>query len=240
MPPRPVRSIHLQIPTNGANPFEPADFDIDLPLAFTRAEFIWRDYLPFLPWADDLVARGARPSYSTISFFEIESLLLEFVDMTALRAAKVIDATLSIETVFRIFNFMRINNFIGSQCSSRAHFISMVQAAKLQLSPTDITIRASEVCKFEARGALYGGTMGWLQEWTWARAQEGTYTTTIWILSLLGHRATKESRSAPSRLTSIASRFGSAFTGAHAEFTFSSAEVASQLIGWVRAFKWPS
>ena len=93
MPPRPVRSIHLQIPTNGSNPFTPVDFDIDLPLAFTRAEFLWRDYLPFLPLADELVARGARPSYSTISFFEIESLLLEFVDMTALRAEKVTDAT---------------------------------------------------------------------------------------------------------------------------------------------------
>ena len=51
---------------------------------------------------------------------------------------------------------------------------------------------------------------------------------------------TKASRSAPSRLTSIASRFGSAFTGAHAEFTFSNAEVASQVIGWVSAFKWPT
>ena len=121
----------------------------------------------------------------------------------------------------------------------------MVHAAKLQLSPTDIavfTIRANEVCEFEARGAAYGGTMGWLQEWTWARARyrEGSYTTTIWILSLLGPRASKVSRSAPSRLTSIASRFGSAFTGAHAEFTFSSAEVASQLPGRVRAFKWPT
>ena len=243
-----MRSIHLQIPTNGANPFTSSDFDVDLPLqAFTRAEFIWRDHLPFLPWADELVAGGARPSYSTISFFEIESPLLEFVDMTALRAVRVIDATLSVDAVFRIFNFMRISNFVGSRCSSRAHFISMAHAAKLQLSPAGIavfTIRANEVCEFEARprGAAYGGTMGWLQEWTWARAQDrgGDYTTTIWILSLLGPRATKVSRSAPSRLTSIASRFGSAFTGAHAEFTFTSAEVASQLPGWVRAFKWPS
>ena len=47
------------------------------------------------------------------------------------------------------------------------------------------------------------------------------------------------SRSAPSRLTSIASRFGSAFIGAHLEFNFSSAEVASQLPVWVRSFKWP-
>ena len=51
----------------------------------------------------------------------------------------------------------------------------MVHAAKLQLSPTGIAvfaIRASEVCTFEARGASYGGPMGWLQEWTWARAQD--------------------------------------------------------------------
>ena len=246
--------IYSLVPTNGANPFTPADFDIDLPLRFTRAEVIWRDHLPFLPWADELVARGARPSYYTISFFEIESLLLEFVDMTALVLCAVrvmiIDAALSaaVDAVFRIMNFMRINNFVDSQCSSRAHFISIAHAAKLQLSPIDIavfTIRASEVCNFEStRGAAYGGTMGWLQEWTWARAQgrEGCFNTTIWILSLLGPRASMVSRSAPSRLTSIAyaSRFGSAFIGAHTEFTFSSAEVASQLPGWVRTFKWPS
>ena len=218
---------------------------------------MWRDHLLFLPRADELVARGtgarsrSRPSYvySTISFFEIESPLLGFVDMTALRAVRAIDATLSIDTVFRIFNFMRINNFVGSPCSSRAHFISMVHAAKLvlQLSPTDISVftnRASGVCGFEARDAACCEAMGWLQEWTWARAQdrEGSFTTTIWILSLLGPRASKASRPAPSRLTSIASTrtFGSAFIGAHTEFTFSSAEVSSQLPGWVRAFKWPS
>ena len=78
----------------------------------------------------------------------------------------------------------------------------MAHAAKLQLSPTDIavfTIRASEVCNFEARGAAYDDAMGWLQEWKWARAQdcEGRFSTTIWIPSLLGPRASTVSRSAP-------------------------------------------
>ena len=108
-----MRSAHLQIPTGGANPPAPSDFDVDLPLAFTRAgaEFIWRNHLPFLPRADELVARGARPSYSNTPFFEIERFLLGFVDMTALRAVRAIDATLSVEAVdvFRIFNFMRIS-----------------------------------------------------------------------------------------------------------------------------------
>ena len=108
MPPRPARVIHLQVPTNGANPFGPADFDVDLPLRFNRAEFLWRDHLPFLPWADELVAQGARPSYTTISFFEIENLMLEFVDMTALRAKRLIDTPFSVDAVFRVFNFMRL------------------------------------------------------------------------------------------------------------------------------------
>ena len=245
MPPRPARAIQIQVPTNGANPCTPADFDRELPLRFTRAEAIWRDLLPFLPWADELVARGSRPSYSSISFFDIEGLLLEFVDMTALRAERLIDVTFSVEAVFRVFNFMRLNNFVESPCSSRAHFINIVRAAKLQLSAAELTvftIRAGEICRLHARGAPYGGSIGWLQDWTWARAQdrEGSFTTTIWILSLLGPRASSVSRSPPSRLTSIASRFGTAFTGAHSEFTFTSAEVASQLPGWVRSFKWPT
>jgi hypothetical protein len=245
MPPRPARAIQIQVPTNGANPCTPADFDRELPLRFTRAESIWRDLLPFLPWADELVARGSRPSYSAISFFEIEGLMLDFVDMTALRAERLIEVTFSVEAVFRVFNFMRLNNFVDSPCSSKAHFTATVRAAKLQLSSADLavfTIRANEVCRFQAMGAPYGGSIGWLQELTWARAQdrEGSFTTTIWILSLLGPRASSVSRSPPSRLTSIASRFGTAFTGAHSEFTFTSAEVASQLPGWVRAFKWPT
>ena len=70
-----------------------------------------------------------------------------------------------------------------------------------------------------------------------ARAQdrEGRFTTTIWILRLLGSRASKASRSVPGRLTSIAARFGSAFLGGYSEFTFSTAELASQLS--VCAFK---
>ena len=123
---------------NGANPFAPADFDIGLPLRFTRAEFIWRDHLPFLPWADELVARGAslRPSYATISFFEIENHMLGFVDMTALRTERLIDAALSVGAVFRIriLNFMRLNNFVD--CSTTSWTCDAHQGVTSSLWPT--------------------------------------------------------------------------------------------------------
>ena len=62
MPPRPARAIHLQVPTNGAGPCTPADSDRGLPLRFAGAGLIWRDRLPFLPWADELLAGGSRPA----------------------------------------------------------------------------------------------------------------------------------------------------------------------------------
>ena len=80
--------------------------------------------------------------------------MLDFVDMTALRAVRLIDGTLSVGAVFRIFNFMRLSSFVNARCYSRARAIS--HAAKLQLSPIDhavFVICASEVCTFEARGA---------------------------------------------------------------------------------------
>ena len=91
MPPRAGGAISFVQPTNGASPFTAADFDIDLPVRFSRAELVWRDKLPFLPWADEVVAAGARPNYSSVSFFALEDLLLDVIDTTALDDAKVID-----------------------------------------------------------------------------------------------------------------------------------------------------
>ena len=85
MPPRPALPIKYQIPSHCENPFGPADFDAALPLHFSKGELRWRRLLPFLPWADGVVARGAKATYSTVSFFEIEGLFLEIADMTALR-----------------------------------------------------------------------------------------------------------------------------------------------------------
>ena len=70
-------------------------------LRFTRAEFIWRGHLPFLPWADGLVAGGDRPAHTTTPFVEIDNLVPARADMTALRAVRVIhyDAALPVDAV---------------------------------------------------------------------------------------------------------------------------------------------
>ena len=66
-------------------------------LHFSKGELRWGRLLPFLslPWADEVVARGAKVAYSTASFFEIESLLLGIADMTALRLESVIDTSIA-------------------------------------------------------------------------------------------------------------------------------------------------
>ena len=210
MPPRPALPIKYQIPTNGANPFGPAHFDADLPLQFTRAELRWRRALPFLQWADEVVPRGANVAYSTVSFFEIETLLLDIVDMTAsaLRAEAVIDTAIAITAVFRVLNFIRLQGWFNSPIPSCEHFIQVVRANKLHLPPGDLaifTIRDTDVCRFEARVAPYRLDHRWLQQWTWERARDrdGRFTTTMWILKLLGSRASLASRSIGNRLTSI-------------------------------------
>ena len=147
---------------------------------------------------------------------------------------------------------MGLQNFAPSRFASRGQSIGVARAAKpqLALAPPAAgltaftgTIRASEVCscRFEAMKAAYGGSVAWLQEWTWASAQdhEGRFTSTIWILRLFGSRAPKTSWSVPWRATPISARFGSAFLGGHSQFTFPHAEVASPLPVWVCAFEWP-
>lgn len=59
------------------------------------------------------------------------------------------------------------------------------------------------------------------------------------MLRLFGPRATVVSRSSPSRLTSLAARFGDAFARAYPEFTFSAQELAAQVPKWALEFKWP-
>ena len=252
MPSRPALPVEYQIPTNGTNPltFGPADFDaaLDLPLHFSKGELRWRRLLPFLPWADEVVARGARITYSTVSFFEIEGLLLEIADMTALRLETAIDTSIAVSAVFRIMNYIRLQGWFPSPSSSCEHFIQVVREHKLQMPPIELavfTIRDTDIVKFVPRVAPYGLEHRWLQLWTWAKARdrEDRLTTTVWTLKLLGPhdvRASLASRSIGQRLTSIAGRFGAGFIRTHTEFTFSDLEISSQVPVWVRAFKRPT
>ena len=94
-------------------------------------------------------------TYSTVSFFEIETLLL---NITALHAESIIDASIAITTVFRILNFIRLQGWFNSPCPSYEHFIRAVRANKLNLPSLDLaifTIRVTNVCKFQARVVAY-------------------------------------------------------------------------------------
>ena len=79
MPPRVANEIRVVTPTNGAAPITVNDYDIDLPLSFEGGFYHYRILLPFLPWADEVVGAGNRPTKATIPLFEIEDLMLAFV-----------------------------------------------------------------------------------------------------------------------------------------------------------------
>ena len=62
MPPRATGDIRLATPANGAGPITAAGFGIHLPLRFEGAFFMqFRSLLPFLPWADEVLAAGTEP-----------------------------------------------------------------------------------------------------------------------------------------------------------------------------------
>ena len=92
--------------------------------------------------------------------------------MAALRAEAVIDTATAVTAVisFRVLNFefIRLQGRFGPPISPCAHLVQVVRASKLHLPPGDlasfiITIRDTDVCKFEARIAPYGLDHRWLQ-----------------------------------------------------------------------------
>ena len=94
MPPRAANEIRVVTPTNGAAPITVNDYDIDLPLGFGFR--CWRILMPFVPWADEVVATGSPPTKAAIPLFEIEDLLqlLSFVLWEAPAATKrLVDTT---------------------------------------------------------------------------------------------------------------------------------------------------
>ena len=81
MPPRPRQGdITFAVQTDGVTPAMPVNFDKHCPVVVSSAAYRWRALLPFLPWADEIVAPGLSPSSATISYFELEALLLIVLD----------------------------------------------------------------------------------------------------------------------------------------------------------------
>ena len=78
MPPRVSNEIRVGTPTNGAQPITVNDYDVDLSLSFEGEFYHWRILLPFLPWADEVVAVDNLPTKATIPLFELEGLMLSF------------------------------------------------------------------------------------------------------------------------------------------------------------------
>ena len=84
MPPRPrLANIQYAVQTDGVTPVLPANFDAHLTLVVSGPAYRWRSLLPFLPWADEAVAAGVSLSSATISYFELEALLLILLDFLA-------------------------------------------------------------------------------------------------------------------------------------------------------------
>ena len=81
MLPQPIEEISYMLLLNGASvdAMTNADFDSHLPLKFSGMMLCWTQLLLFLAWAHEAVATGASPTYSFVSYFAIEALLLNIL-----------------------------------------------------------------------------------------------------------------------------------------------------------------
>ena len=112
MPPRVGNEIRVVTPSNGAAPITVDDYDIDLVLGFEGEFHHWRILLPFLPWADGVVAAENRPTKATIPLFEIEDLMLAFVIWEpAATMKRLVDSTFKVGYIKRVLAHLFSRHF---------------------------------------------------------------------------------------------------------------------------------
>ena len=116
MPPQPrAANIQCAVQTDGATPALPANFYAHLTVVVSGATFRRRSLLSFLPWADELevVAAGVSPSSATISYFELEALLLILLDFQpGAEAYSPIDTGFKLDSIDRVLRVLAAADII--------------------------------------------------------------------------------------------------------------------------------
>ena len=202
MPPRVADEIRLVTPTNGADPITVADYDIDLPLSFEGGFYHYRILLPFLPWADEVVAAGHRPTKATIPLFEIEDLLLAFVVWDpAATMKRVVDSTFKVGYIKRVLAHLFSQHFstVTEPFASASTFLEQVHFFVRSL-PEDsrafLKVPRSAMQNLAVRTVPYTGSLEWLGHVVWAtfKDDKNACADARRFLRLLGYRATAASR----------------------------------------------
>ena len=182
MPPRPRQDdIAFAIQTDGVTPVMPVNLDKHCPVVVSRAAYRWRALLPFLPWVDELVAPGLSPSSATISYFELEALLLIVLDFQpGAEDKQPIDTYLKLDFMARVLRHIATANIINVPVKDEAAFYNTVfpYVQGLQ-SPENnfLQVTAGALRDFTPRIAPYTGDREWLQSLTWRKlkSSRGSY-----------------------------------------------------------------
>ena len=248
MPPRASSDIRLETPTNGASPPSAADLDLHLPLRFEGAYLQYRTLLPFLPWADEVVAAGAEPSYSNISAFSIESILLECVSFqAAAQARNPVDTTFKASFIKRVLKYFLTQNLSDEPVQTEEAYVELLQK---HVQGLDLTARAflivteSALLKFESRDAAYTADLAFMEALSWGSFKDRStseYAKAKRFLRLLGDRTTKAARQdSAGRLCVVAAQIGAAFNKVYSDFTFPPTLITQQIVSWFINLKWPT
>lgn len=200
MPPRVANEIRLVTPTNGAAPITADDYDIDLPLSFEGGFYHYRILLPFLPWADEVVAAGNRPTKATIPLFEIsiEDLMLAFVVWEpAATMKRLVDSTFKVGYIKRVLAhlFSQHSSTWTEPFASASTFLEQVHFFVRSL-PEDsrafLKVPRSAMQNLSVRTVPYTGSLEWLGHVVWATFKDDktACADARRFLRLLGYRAT--------------------------------------------------
>ena len=194
--------IRVVTPANGAAPITADEYDIDLPLRFEGGFYHYRISLPFLPWADGVVAAGNRPTKATIPLFEIEGRMLAFVVWEPAAAMKrLVDSTSKVGYIKRALAHRSSQHFPAwrEPFSSASTFLEQVHSF-VRSVPEDsrafLKVPRNATQNLSARAVAYTGSLEWPGRAVRATFKDDkkTCADARRFLRLLGYRATAGSR----------------------------------------------
>ena len=203
--------------------------------------------LPFLPWADEVVAAGNRPTKATIPLFEIEDLVLAFVVWDpAATMKRLVDSTFKVGYIKRVLAHLFSRHFstVTEPFASASTFLEQVHFFVRSL-PEDsrafLKVPRSAMQNLSVmRTVPYIGSLEWLGHVVWAtfKDDKNTCANARRFLRLLGYRATAGSREdITGRACVMATQIGAGFQTVSPAFTFPAVILASQIVAWFTCLK---
>ena len=189
---------------------------------------------------------GVSSSSATISYFELEALLLILLDFQpTAEAHSPIDTGLKPDFIDRVLRMLAQADLITRPIADEEAFFSLVfpYVQGLQ-SPANAFLQVvpSAIIEFSARGVPYAGDLAWLDSLTWKKlgSSRGSYAKARWCLRLLGPRASRDSRqNADARLSLMSKQLFAGWASIFEDFAFPPQVTAGLAAAWFTSLKWP-